>query len=137
MVTKLFKSGIALAVVVFSLGLVGCADKASPDNVDRRSVERWNLLVAHEGEKAYDYLTPGFRVTQTREAYAAAVNNRPVQWKTIKFNRKECDADRCKAYIDVTYTVKLPGVGKPTESSSTQVESWILVNGEWYFLPSN
>jgi hypothetical protein len=136
MSTDSFKSGVAALVVVASmLGMSGCADKASPDNVDRRSVERWNLLVAHDGEKAYDYLSPGFRSTQTREIYAKAMSNRPIQWKAAKFNHKECDADRCKVYVDVTYSVKLPNVGKPTDSTSTQEETWILVNGEWYFLP--
>jgi hypothetical protein len=137
-ITKFLKSGIAFAAIGLLLGLAGCADKASPDNVDRRSVERWNFLIAHQAEKAYDYLTPGFRATQARDAYATAMNSRPLQWKSVKFNHKECDAERCKVDIDVTYVLVMPGMAsKPVESTNTQSEIWILVKGEWFFLPNS
>ena len=129
------KAVAALTTVTLLLGLAGCTDKASPDNVDRRAVERWNHLIAHEAEKAYDYLTPGFRATQTREAYASAMNNRPLQWKSAKFDHKECEEDRCTAYVNVTYGLQMPGAGRSVESVSAQSETWIRVGGEWYFLP--
>jgi hypothetical protein len=123
-------------IVLAALASAGCADHSNPENVDRRAVERWNHLIAHEAEKAYDYLSPGFRATQTRDVYAAAMNSRPLQWKSAKFNHKECEEDRCKAYVDVAYTLKMPGgAGSSVESTSTQSEIWIRVDGEWYFLP--
>ncbi|MGH8171932.1 MAG: hypothetical protein ACREPX_02215 [Rhodanobacteraceae bacterium] len=121
------------------LALAGCnfgGDKGA--DVEKRAQDRWNLLIAHQAEKAYDYLTPGTRETQTRENYAASMNSRPVKWTAAKFNRKECDADRCKVYIDVSYSVVAPGagaMGKPLESVSTQSETWVYVDNEWYFLP--
>lgn len=64
------------------------------------------------------------------------MNSRPVRWQTATFKQKECDADRCKVLVDVTYTVSMPGaVTTPVTSTSTQSETWILVNGDWYFLP--
>jgi len=123
----------ALAVV-----LGGCKFGSSVDSVDTRSVERWNYLIAHQAEKAYDYLTPGTRETQTRENYAASMNSRPVRWSAAKFNRKECDADRCKVYVDVSYSVAMPGAGgagRSVESSNTQIETWVRVEDEWFFLP--
>ena len=125
----------ALAVLLGGCNF-GSGDSAA--DVDKRAVERWNYLIAHQAEKAYDYLSPGTRETQTREAYAAAMNNRPVKWTAAKFNHKECDADRCKVYIDVSYSVGLPGVGgvgKSAESTSTQSETWVHVKDGWYFLP--
>ena len=53
-----------------------------------------------------------------------------------KFNRKECDADRCKVYIDVSYSVGMPGaggIGKSAESSSTQSETWVHVKDGMVF----
>ena len=135
MTTSPMKSISAFALAALLLVIAGCADKASPDNVDRRSVERWNFLIAHQAEKAYDYLTPGFRATQSRENYAASMNNRPVQWKSVQFNHKQCDADRCKVDVDVAYSILMPGVTMPSAIVSTQSETWILVDGNWYFLP--
>jgi len=126
---------IALASSVALVLLVGGCNRDSTAEVDKRAIERWNYLIAHQAEKAYDYLSPGTRETQTRESYAASMNNRPVKWSAVKFNRKECDADRCKVYIDVTYSVAMPSVGKPVETTSTQSETWVHVNDGWFFLP--
>ena len=127
----------ALAALV--IALAGCNTNSDPAAaVDTRAVERWNYLIAHQAEKASDYLSPGTRETQTRESYASAMNSRPVRWTAAKFNHKECDADRCKVYIDVTYSVAMPGagaIGKPVESTSTQSETWVRVKDDWYFLP--
>lgn len=135
MTSSTLRSSACLAGALFALALAGCTDKANDNNVDRRSVERWNFLIAHQAEKAYDYLTPGYRQTKKRDEYASAMNNRPLQWKSVTFNRKECDDDRCTVYIDVAYTLKMPGSTGAIDTTSTQSETWIRVDGEWYFLP--
>jgi hypothetical protein len=128
-----------LATAALLVVLAGCnAGKDASGDIEKRAIERWNFLIAHQAEKAYDYLSPGTRETQTRESYAAAMNMRPVKWTAVKFNRKECDPDRCKVYIDVSYSVAMPGagaIGKAIESTSTQSETWVRVKDDWYFLP--
>ena len=110
-------ASLALGFGLLAMG--GCVDKSNPDMVDKRSVERWNFLVAHEAEKAYDYLTPGYRATQTRENYAASMNNRPVQWTGATFKNKTCDGDRCKVEVNIRYSLAMPGTGsRKTESES-------------------
>jgi hypothetical protein len=129
-----------LATLVTLALLLGGCSLGNNDSavVDKRAVERWNYLIAHQAEKAYDYLSPGTRQTQTRESYAALMNNRPVKWTAVKFNRKECDADRCKVYIDVSYSLVMAragATGKPIETTSTQSEIWVHVDNDWYYLP--
>jgi hypothetical protein len=127
-----------LGALVLLLGGCNFGGKDGTAQIDTRALERWNYLIAHQAEKAYDYLSPGTRETQTRESYAASMNNRPVKWLSAKFNRKECDADRCTVYIDVSYSVAMPGggaIGKPVQTSSTQSETWVHVKDGWYFLP--
>ena len=127
------------ALAAMLVALAGCNTNSDPAaDVEKRAIERWNFLIAHQAEKAYDYLSPGTRETQTRESYAGAMNSRPVKWTSAKFNRKECDADRCKVYIDVSYSVAMPGggaAGKPVGTTSTQSETWVRVKDDWYFLP--
>ncbi len=135
MITKTSKPGVAIVLAGALLALAGCTDKSSPDSIDTRSVERWNYLIARQADKAYDFLTPGYRQTVNRESYTTSMNGRPVQWKSAKFAGKTCDAEHCKVSVDVTYSIKLPG-GAVGESTSTQSENWLLVDGEWFFLPS-
>ncbi|WP_300622320.1 hypothetical protein, partial [Dokdonella sp.] len=120
MITKTSKPGVAIVLTGALLALAGCTDKSSPDSIDTRSVERWNHLIAHEAEKAYDYLSPGFRATKTRDDFTAAMNSRPVQWKAAKFKSKTCDEDSCTVLVDVTYSVMMPGaVGKSGDVTTT------------------
>jgi hypothetical protein len=127
------------ATAALLVALAGCnANRDTTADVDKRAVERWNYLIAHQAEKAYDYLSPGTRETQTRESYTASMNSRPVKWTAAKFNHKECDPDRCKVYIDVSYSILMPGagaIGKSIGSTSTQSETWVRVKDDWYFLP--
>ena len=133
------RPGLAtLGALALLLGACSLGNKDSAAEVDKRAVERWNYLVAHQAEKAYDYLSPGTRETQTRESYAATMNNRPIKWTAAKFNHKECDADRCKVYIDVSYSLAMAragATGKPIETTSTQSEIWVHVDNDWYYLP--
>lgn len=134
MITDRIRRNAALGALALALG----ACHSGGQDVQTRAMERWDYLIAHQAAKAYDYLTPGTRAMQTREAYAAAMDSRPVKWTAAKFNRKECDADRCKVYIDVTYSIAVPtggAAGKPIGTTSTQSETWVHVDNGWYFLP--
>lgn len=137
MTTKTFKSAATIVLAGALLAVAGCTDKSNPSNIDTRSVERWNYLIEHKAEKAYDYLSPGFRDTQPREVYAAAMNGRPVKWISAKFVGKECEEDSCKVRVDVTYSIELPGLQGSTavQATNTQEESWIRSGGEWFYLP--
>lgn len=132
------KLAALLAFGVATLLMAGCVDKSDPNTLDKRSVERWNYLISHEAEKAYDYLTPGYRATQTREQYASAMNNRPITWKKATFEKKECDGDHCKVDVTIEYSLPVQGAsGKRSDASSAQHENWLRIDGQWYYLPSN
>ncbi len=131
---------VKVVAIYMAIGLLaalpGCGGQASPDNVDRRAVERWNYLIEHKAERAWDYLTPGARSIQSREDYAATMNNRPIQWKAVKFVSKDCEADRCKVKLEVSYSLPMPAMRAGGLSSMrTQSETWLLLDGAWYFLP--
>lgn len=127
----------AAVLVLLAACSAGGTKKDSTAEVEQRAIERWNFLIAHEAEKAWDYLTPGYRATITREDYAAAMNHRPVQWTSVNYVDRHCEADRCSVTLNVRYSLKMAGVGSPVESASPQTETWIRTRGTWYFLPSD
>ena len=129
---------LQLGGLLAMLALAGCmtAVKDQDSSVIRaRAVERWDLLIAHQAEKAWDYLSPGYRETKPREAYAKEMNARGVNWSKVSFNSQKCDADVCKVHLAVDYTVNLGGPIGKVASMGPIVETWIKVKGQWYFLP--
>ncbi|MGA9342083.1 MAG: hypothetical protein WBV61_07085 [Rhodanobacteraceae bacterium] len=140
MITDRFPRRASLLVMTLAL-LAGCAagvKKDSTADVETRALARWNDLIAHHAEKAFDYLTPGYRATTTREAYAKAMNTRPIHWTKVGFNKKKCEGDRCLVYLVVSYSANInAGLGGPISSVTPLQETWIRVKGDWYYLPSN
>ena len=105
--------------------------------LQERSTARWRFLIQRAAAKAYDYLTPGYRATRTREDYAKLMNERPVKWKDVAFIDAECDEPQlCLVRLNITYEIDMPVqmVGK-VESIDVQNEKWIQVEGEWFHLP--
>ncbi|HZP65675.1 MAG TPA: hypothetical protein VFB32_05145 [Rudaea sp.] len=127
----------SFAVLAFAL-LAGCmAGVKNEDSsvVRTRAVERWEDLIAHKAEKAYDYLTPGYRATKTREAYAKEMNERGVKWSKVTFGSQDCDVDTCKVHLEVNYAINMGGPAGNVKTLGFVTENWVKVNGQWYYLP--
>jgi len=135
---------VRLCTLFLPLTLAACGGggsvKAPPANdsvLEKRSVERWNLLIAHKAEKAYDYLSPGTRTTESREKYAADMNNRPVHWQSVSYIDRKCDdPDACTLQMQAAFSVNMSArMGTDVQSVTLLWERWIRVNGQWYYLP--
>jgi len=135
---------VRLCTLLLPLALAACggaaavkAPAANDSTLEKRAVERWNLLIAHKAEKAYDFLTPGTRTTESREKYAADMNNRPVHWQAVTYVDRKCDdPDACTLQMQATFSVNMSArMGKDVQSVTPLWERWIRVNGQWYYLP--
>jgi hypothetical protein len=132
-----------LCTLLLPLALAACGGGASvkaPANdsvLEKRSLERWNLLIAHKAEKAYDYLSPGTRSTETREKYASDMNNRPVHWQSVTYVDRKCDdPDACTLQLQAFYSVNMSArIGQDVQAATVVWERWIRVGGQWYYLP--
>jgi hypothetical protein len=134
--TTVFRSAILAAAAA----LAACAAPVKKDDgaaVEARALERWNLLIAHKAEKAYDYLTPGFRQTVTREKYASDKNDVAVRWQAATAGGHRCEGDTCTVTVMVDSLVKMPGIGKPQNAKFPSEERWIRIDGTWYYLPDS
>lgn len=129
--TLLIAAALLLGACATGGGTRASGKAAAPEV---RAVERWNLLIAKQAEKAYDYLTPGKRATDPRDDYAQRMNNRPVRWDKVTVTGKECETtDSCVVNLQLDITVPIGGSMIP--SLSFVSESWIRdADGAWYFL---
>ena len=110
--------------------------KATHSDVERRALERWSFLIERKAEKAYDYLSPGYRQTKARDEYAKDMNNRPISWSKVLPYRQVCDKpDVCELDLQVDFETKIPGMRQSVDSVGFVNETWIRVRGKWYLLP--
>ncbi|MBS0571400.1 MAG: hypothetical protein JSS28_12375 [Proteobacteria bacterium] len=125
-----------------ALAVAGCAGMVRKDEdasvIREKAVQRWDYLIAKKADKAYDFLSPGYRTTITRENYAAGMNNRPVTWEAVQFADQNCDADLCTVHLKLKYKVlvNLHGI-RNIQGDSPLTERWIKESGRWYFLPDS
>lgn len=121
------------------LALAGCGAMVKKDLdtsvIKQRAVQRWDYLIAHQAEKAYDYLSPGYRATKPRATYAEEMNSRGIHWSHVQFGSQTCDADTCHVHLVVDYTLKQSGPIGAVTSKAFVVETWLKVDGQWYYLP--
>lgn len=134
---KVYFAKIALAAA--ALALAGCGAMVKKDEdasvIKAKAVQRWDYLIAHQADKAYDFLAPGYRKTISREQYAHNMNGRGTHWSKVTFGSQTCDADTCTVHLSVDYTIKLGGLAGNTKASGFEVETWIKADGAWYYLP--
>jgi uncharacterized protein YchJ len=118
--------------------LSACSAPVKKDDgalVEARATERWNYLIAHQAEKAYDYLSPGYRQTITREKYASQKNDVAVRWKGAHVTGRNCEAEACTVTVMIDALVPMPGLSQEHPTALPTEERWIKVSGNWYYLP--
>jgi len=128
-----------IGFIVATVALAGCmANVRSEDAsvIRERAVQRWDLLISHQAEKAYDLLSPGYRQTKDRVSYAKEMSVRPVRWSKVNYTSQECEADVCKVHLAVDYSLNMGGPAGEVKSTSFLVETWVKSDGKWWYLPS-
>jgi hypothetical protein len=124
------------AAVLAACGSTG-VKKDEGSIVEARALERWNFLIAHQADKAYDYLTPGFRQTITRDKYAEQKNDVALRWKSARVSGHSCETDSCTVIVMVDTQVPMPGIGRAQPATLPTEEHWIKVDRSWYYLPDS
>ncbi len=130
------QTGILFALLALAGCMPGVKKGEDASVIKDRAVQRWDFLIAHQAEKAYDFLTPGYRSTKTREAYAKEMNSRGIRWSEVHYTSQTCEADVCKVHLTVDYAVNLGGMSGNVKSQGFVVETWIKADGHWYYLPN-
>ena len=94
--------------------------------VASRVGERWDAVIKGDYARAYEYLSPASRASMPIERYQKVA--RTLQYRAAKINGIDCDAERCRVKLSVTYDHRLmKGVTTPLE------ETWIFDQGKpWY-----
>ena len=130
---------LTIAMLASLMGAAGCQKQDATSVVQRRALERWNLLVTHQPVKAYDYLSPGYRATHTLDQYVAFIATARLKWKDVRIESQKCDAETCTVNLIVKSDIpgQLINASRDIEHEAPVSEHWIASEGQWYFLPDS
>jgi hypothetical protein len=130
---------MVVACGLMLLSACATSTSVSPESlVEERATARWEALFSGDLTGAYEYLTPAYRTSVSSLAYQRSVLLKRVAWTSAKYTDSVCEESLCKVKIDVGYAVfgAIPGV-KSYEGTQIIEESWVLIDGQWYFVPPN
>ena len=117
--------------------LSACATTTRTENtIEKRATARWDTLFSGDLAGAYEFLSPGYRSSVPSLQYQRSLLVMKVKWTDARYIESDCTETTCKVKISLDYTVygAIPGV-KSFDGTQEIEESWVKVNGTWYFVP--
>ena len=135
------KTGMAIFVnLCFALLMLSaCATTARTEkSIENRVAARWNAVLSGDLAGAYEFISPGYRSSVSLSQYQRQILLMRVKWRGARYMDSECTSNTCKVRISLDYTLygAVPGV-KSFEGTQTIDESWVQIDGIWYFVPDN
>jgi hypothetical protein len=126
-----------LTALCGGLLLSACATTSQTGaTIEERVTARWNALLSDDLVAAYGFLSPGYRSSVSSTQYQRSVLMQRVKRRGARYVESDCTETTCKVKILIDYTVfgALPGVSS-FDGTQPVEESWVLVDGDWYFVP--
>lgn len=126
-----------VGMVCVLLLLSACAATVSKTSlVEERAQARWDTLLSGDLSAAYEYLSPGYRSSVSSLQYQRSVLLMKIRWISADVIESNCEETACSVKILLGFAVHggLPGV-QSMEETEVIDESWLLVDGAWYFVP--
>jgi hypothetical protein len=96
------------------------------DAVKARVLARWDLLIKHDLDAAYQFLSPASRDTMSLQSWKG--RTRPLGWRKVEVDSIACEGEVCEVALRLTYdTRQIPGIVTPVR------EKWVIQDGQaWY-----
>ena len=137
--SKILQTGLLLVSAMFFSACSMLPTKTDAEIVENRSALRLAALKKLDFEKAYTFMSPGYRsikgLDRFKLDYAGAVN-----MLDFNVNSVECSLDTCSVLVASDYKVAIVGRGfsvkKPLVIDRVNKETWIRTEGKWWFVKS-
>lgn len=119
-----------VAAALLAALVAGCATSPPPrpaqEIVKDRAQARWNALVQGDVKAAYEFFSPGSRITMSLADFASGI--RVGFWKEVAVDKVECDADRCEVSTTIEYEFRGSRIKTPNR------ETWVRDGSDWWYL---
>lgn len=130
---------ISTLVCVF-VALAGCstfAPKSDSEQVEQRSRQRLELILDGKIDKAYAFMTPGYRAANPVARFRADFAAGASRIIDAQVRSSTCEEDACTVNTAVTYN-HVSSIGSPPfPIERVTQERWIRLDGQWWLLRLN
>ena len=124
------------------LGLSACATltpSTPEDTVTKRSTQRMAALQKSDFQRAYEFMSPGYRATNSVRFFEADHVGLSMV-KAFEVVDARCEEERCRVGLNVRFNLEdIGGMAgmRPTEGPRGETEmyfqeNWVLINGKWW-----
>lgn len=140
----MFKVFSRMALVTVVLGMAACAviqNKTDDERVFSLAEQRQEVLLKHDFEKAYMFMSPGYREVNTINQFIGD-NYGVYSWVSSKVDKVNCDGDVCTAYVHIEFDAKalMGSAGRPSSGQMilprVNRETWVRLDNKWWFSKS-
>jgi hypothetical protein len=115
------------ATVATQSSLSPAGGKSAENIVSARAEARWDAMIAHDLDRAYEFLSPGSKTANSLEAFRAKI--KPLDWRSAKAMSASCDNEKCSVQMQIVF--KDPRFGG---ANTVLVETWIRDSGNWWYV---
>jgi hypothetical protein len=111
------------AICILNMLALGC--NRQPVSLQEQVRKYWEARIQGDVEQTYALEAPG---TVEKLAYQKKLLKSPVIYRSYTIQSIKEDGDKAEAELRMEYI--LPGLSRP--ASSTMVDRWVKVRGQWY-----
>ena len=130
---------VFMVCTIMLLSACATSTSVSPESlIEERANARWEAFFSGDLAGAYEYLSPAYRTSVSSLQYQRSVLLKKVVWTSAEYIDSACQESTCKVRYEVGYAISgaIPGV-KSFRSTQIIQESWVLIDGQWYFVPAS
>ena len=136
---KALQVGFVLVAAMFFSACSMLPTKTDVKVVEQRSTLRLEALKKLDFEKAYSYMSPGYRSVKSLGRFKAE-NAGAVNILDFNVQSAECVEDTCHVLVSSNYKMVMVGRGfsikNPLIIDRESKETWIRTEGKWWFVKS-
>lgn len=131
----MIKNKLLILMIANVIFLSACVDKEK-GKLDNRVYDFWKFKIESRFDKAYEFLSPGWRSNEPVESYSLRVSKSKVKWLEAKVDKKDCkQKDYCIVTVLIKYSFRPKHAKKAMIVESPVKENWLLKNNTWYLVP--
>ncbi|HZJ96190.1 MAG TPA: hypothetical protein VFD11_11640 [Thiopseudomonas sp.] len=135
----MFKTFSRFALISTVLAVSACViqPKTDEERVFELAEQRQAALLEYDFEKAYQYMSPGYRQLNTVDKFTSD-HMGVYNWESSKVLKATCEEDLCEVNVEVVFDVGMQSGArgrKPEKFLIPRInkETWVRLDNKWWF----